>query len=111
MSKSSFAADRRRLTVHPTWRIFAAMALAQLPGAVIGLWLTPTGDRFMDLWYGGAFAMPVGFVFGLLWQSRSAPDVLSKHRLYVLALGLFSVACPVFGALTYGTWLKVAAAG
>ena len=90
---------RSKLSVHPTWRVLAAMVLVQLPGAAIGWRWAPVGDKFLDLWYGAAFTLPFGFIFGLLWQKRAAPDAFARHRWVIVGYGLFSVVLPVCGVL------------
>lgn len=105
---SSSTVNQSRLYVHPTWRIVVAMVLVQVPGAAIAWRWSPIGDTFLDLWYGAAFALPLGFVFGLLWQKRIAPESLWRHRWIVLGYGLFAVLLPIAGVLTYDIWKRAA---
>ena len=96
------------LQIHETWRIYLAMMISEVPAALAGALAAPTGDRFIDLWYGAAFGLPIGFVAGLIWQLRSAPETVMRHRSLVFALGIFAAAMPVAGALTLDTWKSVA---
>jgi hypothetical protein len=99
------------LAIHPTWRIVVAMLVVQIPGAGIGLWMNRVaGDWLMDCWYGAAFALPFGYVLGVLWQTRVSVHTLAQFRWHVLGYGLFSAAMPAFGALTIGVWTHAAAA-
>jgi hypothetical protein len=100
----STASGRSASSVHPTWRIGVAVLLAQLPGVVLGLWLSPVGDWFMNSWYGAALAAPFGFVGGLLWQIEVDVNVLRIFRWHVLGYGLFSAALPTFGVLSFDIW-------
>ena len=86
------------------WRVLIGMLAAQCCGAVIGFLAEPIGDAFIDVWYGGAFATPFGFVAGALWQWRAAPTEFRSERRTVVTLGLFSLALPIFGILTFDTW-------
>jgi hypothetical protein len=111
---SAFEQQRVRmntLQIHATWRVYVAMVVAQVPAALVGALAAPTGDGFIDLWYGAAFGLPIGFVGGLLWQLRAGPETVMRHRLHVIALGIFAAALPVLGVLTYDTLRQVAAAG
>jgi hypothetical protein len=71
--------------------------------------VTPTNDSFINCWYGAAFAMPFGFLGGLLWQRQVASDTLRDFRWHILAYALFSLAMPIAGLLTYDIWLNTAA--
>lgn len=97
------------LQIHGTWRIYVAMMISQIPAAAVGALVAPTGDRIIDLWYGAALGLPVGFLVGLLWQLHSAPKAVMQHRWHVVALGMFAIALPAVGVLTFDTWTKVAA--
>jgi len=99
--------NRLSSNVHPTWRVVVAMLLVQAPAALIALTWSPIGNKFLDLWYCCAFAMPLGFVAGLLWQKHVAPGVLGRHRWMLLGYGLFSLMLPIFGILTYDLWKLV----
>ena len=99
------------LRIHAAWRMYVAMIISQLPAALVGALAAPTGNGFIDLWYGAAFGLPIGFVGGLLWQLRAAPETIMRHRLHVIALGIFAAALPVVGFLTLDTWRQVATAG
>src|SRR5574341_1238970 len=90
-----------KFAVHPIWRIPVAMLLAGVPGALIGSSLAPLGDAFLDCWYGAAFTMPLGFLFGLLWQTQASRGSLNQHRWVVIGYGLFAVLLPVVGVSTY----------
>jgi len=99
------------LAIHPTWRIVAAMLIVQVPGAGIGLWVSPVaGDGFINCWYGAAFALPFGYALGVLWQTSVSVHTLAQFPWHVLAYGLFSAAMPAFGALTLGVWAHAAVA-
>jgi|SRR6267154_5418517 len=93
--------------IDATWRIPAALVIAQLPGCALGLLIAATGDTFLDLWYGAAFAMPFGFAGGILWQATRDAATLARRRATILAYGLFSAAMPVLGALTHKVWAHV----
>jgi hypothetical protein len=97
--------------IHPTWRIVVAMVLVQIPGALIGFWINPiAGDWFMNYWCGAAFALPFGYVLGVLWQINASVQILAQFRWHVMAYGLFAAVMPVFGALAIGVWRHAAAA-
>ena len=87
------------------------MMISQVPAALVGALVAPTGDGFIDLWYGAAFGLPIGFVGGLIWQLRSAPEIVTRHRSHVIALGITAAALTVVGVLTIDTWKTVAATG
>jgi len=97
-----------QLSIHPTWRIVAGMIAAQVPGVILGLYIAPTHSTYTNCWYGAAFAMPFGFVGGLLWQITAAVQTLVMYRWIVVGYGLFSAVLPAFGALTYGIWSRAA---
>lgn len=100
-----------QFVTHPTWRITAGMAIAQAPGVTAGLMIEPLAeDWFMNAWYGGAFAMPFGFVLGLLWQIHTSVTTLVEFRWHVLFYGLFAALLPTAGALSFSTWAQLAPA-
>ncbi len=104
MEPSSRAVDARTSPIiHPTWRILAGMVIAQIPGAALGSLWAPIGDGFLDLWYGAAVSLPLGFLIGLIWQKRCASRVIAEYRWHILAYGLFSLAMPVIGFLAMDT--------
>lgn len=90
--------------VRPAWRILVAVAAVQAVGAAIGLGLHPVGLVYVDLWYGAAYASPVGFAVGLVWQVLAAPASLREHRSLILFLGVLSILLPVFGYFGRQVW-------
>ena len=95
--------DQWRL-IKPVWRVCIAIFVAQLIGMGVGLVAQPIGHVFMDLWYGGAYATPVGFVLGIAWQSVSVPGSLAQNRLVILFLAALCLLLPLFGYFTRDLW-------
>lgn len=69
----------------------------QVFGAILALFRAPVGFVPLDIWYGAAYASPVGFLVGLLFQSIFAPAGIIARRSVVIFLGLASIFLPVFG--------------
>ena len=90
--------------VKPVWRVLLAIVVAQLIGMGLGLQRNITGHPFFNLWYGGAYASPIGFALGLLWHVRAVPNGFAANRSILLILGAMSLGLPIFGLITYDTW-------
>jgi hypothetical protein len=90
--------------LRPVWRMLAVLAVVQIAGAFVGLIQKPVGYAPIDLWYGGAYATPLGFIAGAVWQSFSRPGSLAENKIVVGFIAAMSVALPVFGYLTMDTW-------
>lgn len=90
--------------IKPVWRLFAGIAIIQVSGAVVGLFQQSIGFVPIDLWYGAAYATPVGFLAGSAWQSISSPGSLSENPMVVWFLAAASILLPLFGYLTMGIW-------
>lgn len=91
-------------SIKPVWRICIAILIAQFVGMGFGVALRPVGETFFNLWYGGVYATPIGFIAGLAWQLVFVPGSLMQHRLVILFLGCLSIFLPLFGYLTQDTW-------
>ena len=84
--------------IAPIWRIVIAILVAQVIGAAIGVAREIVGPSlFFNLWYGGAYATPVGFVIGVIWHAVSGERPFTRHILAIGLLGAMSVALPLFG--------------
>lgn len=90
--------------IKPVWRVLVVILILQLFGMAIGIQANLTGELFLNLWYGGAYATPVGFILGLVWHAIAVPNGLYDNRFMLLLLGAMSLAMPIFGALTFGIW-------
>lgn len=90
--------------IKPVWRLCAGIALIQISGAIVGFIQQPIGFIPIDLWYGVAYATPVGFVVGFTWQSISCPGSLSENAVIVWFLAAASIVLPLFGYLTTDMW-------
>jgi len=100
--------DQWRL-IKPVWRVCIAILVAQLIGMGVGLVMRPVGHVFLDLWYGGAYATPLGFVAGIAWQTASVAGSLAQNRLVILFLAVLCVLLPLFGYFTWDLWLLAVA--
>jgi hypothetical protein len=90
--------------VKPVWRVLVAILVSQVLGMAIGVNFNLTTEVFLNLWYGGAYATPIGFVLGLLWHYIAVPKGLNDNRFILILLGAMSIALPLFGVLTFGIW-------
>jgi hypothetical protein len=90
--------------LRPVWSILVVVAIVQHLGAIVGFYQKPVGDTPIDLWYGAAYATPVGFIAGSAWQSFSCPGSLAENKLVVGFMAAMSIALPLFGYLTMGKW-------
>lgn len=95
--------------IKPVWRVLAVVLVAQLIGMAIGVQNNIARATFFNLWYGAAYATPIGFVLGLLWHWRAVPGGLMANRTILLILGIISLALPIFGLLTYDMWQRAIA--
>jgi hypothetical protein len=96
--------DEQWQWVKPVWRVLLVILVAQLIGMALGLQRNITGQPFFNLWYGAAYATPIGFALGLLWHAKAVPNGLAANRTILLILGAMSVGIPLFGLITYDTW-------
>lgn len=85
----------------PIWRLCLVMCVIQLLGGIVGILIAPVGFFFIDFWYGGAFATPLGFIVGSLWQFISSPGSLHSNRYLLIFLALGSILLPLSGMLMF----------
>lgn len=90
--------------VKPVWRVLLLILVVQLIGMALGVHHNITGDPFFNLWYGGAYATPIGFALGLVWHVQAVPNGFAANRSILLILGAMSLALPLFGLITYDSW-------
>jgi len=90
--------------VKPVWRVCLGVLVAQLIGMGIGLVAKPIGHAFIDIWYGAAYATPIGFIGGTIWQAVAARGSLEQNRLVILFLAVLCFLLPIFGYFTRDIW-------
>jgi len=105
MARSYLACFREEWKwARPIWRVATSILTAQIVGSILGVATDLTGELFFNLWYGAAYAMPVGLILGLLWQAVTDPRGLVHNVRVLLLLGVISIALPLFGFLTFDFW-------
>jgi hypothetical protein len=77
--------------MRPLKPLYAAMMVAQVAGAVLGLWLARHGTWFEDLWTGAALATLPGYLVGVQAQKRWSPANLLANAATVRRIGLAAV--------------------
>lgn len=82
----------------PLWRIEVAVVCSVLVGGLTGRrYFTRLSD--LNLFLGGALAMPVGFLLGLIWHCCTSRSESRTDWLLVSFLGLVAAAVAVFASL------------
>ena len=87
----------------PVWRILLVIIFAQFIGMTVSILSNYFGHIFLNVWYGAAYALPIGFILGLLWHIQAVPNSYSTNRLVIILIGLISILLPLFGFFTYDT--------
>lgn len=88
----------------PIWRILLVVLIAQIIGMAFGVLSNYFGHLFLNIWYGGVYASPVGFILGLLWHIQAVPNGYSRDRLVIILVGFVAILLPLFGFFTYDIW-------
>ena len=87
--------------VKPVWRVLVAICVVQFIGMTLGILLNRSSPLFLSLWYGGAYATPIGFAIGLAWHATAVPRGISENRSILLVLGAVALMIPFFGFFAY----------
>jgi len=87
--------------VRPVLVLAITLLVFQLCGFVVGFIIEPVGFLPIDLWYGAAFASPLGFLIGIVFQSFSRPGTLVNNKMVVLFMGTMSLILPISGFFMY----------
>lgn len=90
--------------LRPVGILVLALFAVQIFGAILGALRAPVGFVPLDIWYGAAYASPLGFLVGLALQSIFAPGGIKARWFVVVFLGLASFFLPVFGYFMLDTW-------
>lgn len=88
MRQSPFGFEYSWEDLRPVRPLFVTVIVAQIIGAVLGLWTARFPSWFDNLWCGGAFATFPGFLLGLPIQIRLRPGSLGEIRVMVRRMGL-----------------------
>jgi hypothetical protein len=73
------------------WRIFLGVVVIQVIGGIFFAAMGYKNNLFVDLWAGAAFATPIGYVLGCIWQEKSEAKSLKKHKQVVFFMGVLSL--------------------
>ena len=92
------------LKLKPVGWLALTIAVCQIVGLAVGLFIAPIGFPAIDMWYGAAFASPLGFVVGAIIQSVKNPGAMSRSKGMVAILVVACAALPLFGMATFGLW-------
>lgn len=98
------AFDEQWQTLKPVWRVLLAILVAQLIGAALGGVWNIAGHWYFNLWYGAAYATPMGLVSGLVWQAIAVPNGLWAHRGILFFLAALATCVTLAAYLTFGSW-------
>lgn len=85
----------------PVWRILLIILIFQFAGVFFSVFSNYFGYFFLNIWYGAAYASPIGFIFGLLWHTRAVPNGYSLNRLVIILIGTVALLLPIFGYFSY----------
>lgn len=79
------------------WRVFSALAVGQILGAVLGYVPSPIFFVFLHLWWGGVQGGLVGYLLGLAWEFSDKERRNRLHLGVIAYMGFVSVLLFVMG--------------
>ena len=93
--------------IKPVWRVLVVILVFQLLGSMLYVINDVKGVLFFNLWYGAAYATPIGFIIGLVWHISAVKNGFSEYKtvIVILILGLMSLTLPLVGYFSQDTFL------
>ena len=73
------------------WRIVATVMIFQIVTGLLFIIVEKYGYWFIDFWFGGVLATPVGFIIGAYWQNISVDNSWENHKSIIIFFGLISI--------------------
>jgi hypothetical protein len=64
---------------------------------IMGFLLKPYKMIFFNLWYGAAYATPVGYLLGLIWLRIAEPGRITQEKIPLIILGFFILFTAING--------------
>lgn len=69
------------------WRLLLVVILIQLTGGLTFSMVNLFNNLIINMWFGGCFLTPFGFIAGYYWhQKKSPPVVTDKNLIYAMAM-------------------------
>jgi len=97
MRENQFGFEYSWSDLQPVRALAITMLIAQLVGALSGLWIARFPAWFDNLWAGGAIATFPGYAIGLLIQRNFKPGSLTENVVMVRRIGLVAGFLTVAG--------------